>query len=98
MTNVSIVPIVPLFDNIVGIKVEKKTSKYQADILIMHGESNNAGLVEVVAVGEHVTEVAVGDIVFIPLTAIRVPYEGKEYAICSQRHVYAKIKTSLPQL
>lgn len=92
------VPIVPLFDNIVGIKVEKKTSKYQADVVIMHGENNNSSLIEIVAVGEHVTEVAVGDTVFIPLTAIKVSYDGVEYGICSQRHIYAKIKTILPQL
>ena len=85
------VPIVPLFDNVVGVKVEKKASKYQDDIYIENGENNNASLVKIVAIGEHVTEVKVGDVVFIPLTAIRVPYEGVDYGICSQRHIYAKL-------
>ena len=85
------VPIMPLYDNIIGVKVEKKTSKYDGDIYIEHGENNNASLVKIVAIGKDVTEVALGDIVFIPLTAIRVPYNGVDYGICSQRQIYAKL-------
>jgi co-chaperonin GroES (HSP10) len=84
-------PIDPMSYNIVGIKVDKKESKYVNDIFIQHSETDNASLIEVVAVGKDVTDIVIGDKVFIPLTAIRVPFDGVNYAICSVAHIYAKL-------
>ena len=84
-------PITPMFHNIIGVKVEKKESKYVSDIYIQHAETNNASLIEIVAIGKDVTDVKIGDKVFVPLTAIRVPYDGVDYAICSVAHIFAKL-------
>ena len=81
----------PKYENIMGIKVEKKESKYTGDIYIQHSEANDASLIEVIAIGEDVTDVAVGDKVFVPLSAIRLPYNGISYALCHQRQIYATL-------
>ena len=77
--------------NVIGVKVEKKESKYNGDIFIQNSEQNNASLIEIVAIGKDVTDFVIGDKVFVPLTAIRVPFDGIDYAICSVTHIFAKL-------
>lgn len=81
----------PKFDNIVGRKIDKKHEKSSHGIKIVGIENDNTALILVEAIGKDCTEIVVGDMLLVPLSSIRIIFEGIEYIICSERAVFATI-------
>lgn len=81
----------PKFDNIVGIKVSKQQQKSLNGINILGGDNDDTALINVIAVGNTCVDTVVGEVLLVPLSAIRIIHEGVEYIICNEKAVYATV-------
>lgn len=83
--------ITPKFDNIVGTRLNKQQEKSSNGIKIIGADNDDTALINVIAVGDTCVDTVVGQVLLVPLSAIRIIHEGSEYIICSERSVYATI-------
>jgi co-chaperonin GroES (HSP10) len=81
----------PKFDNIVGIKIGKLPQKSLHGVNIVGADNDDTALIEVIAIGKTCIETSVGEILLVPLSAIRIIYEGTEYVVCNEKAVYATV-------
>jgi co-chaperonin GroES (HSP10) len=77
--------------NIIAVRYEKPKSENFNGLISPSLDNNSTVLSKVISIGKDVTEVNVDEIIFVPVTAIKVVFDTTDYFICHEENIMASL-------